>query len=186
MNTIRDYLQTQALALNPDSIAIARAATQAVIAHGQAHIERSILQPEHLPENIRQPENEALLKQLYMALDSAHSRHPAHTATRWPDEQGAQDFRNGAVRFFDSVDEMLADERAIFDTFQMNLADAVREAVNSEEANASVLEAINRALQSDPSVAVASSTAGTTSAPSAAPSTQPDDAPTAAGAMPEF
>ena len=48
MNTIRDYLQTQALALNPDSIAIARAATQAVIAHGQAHIERSILQPEHL------------------------------------------------------------------------------------------------------------------------------------------
>ena len=90
------------------------------------------------------------------------------------------------MRFFDSVDEMLADKRAIFDTFQMNLADAVREAVNSEEANASVLEAINRALQSDPSVAVASSTAGTTSAPSAAPSTQPDDAPTAAGAMPEF
>ena len=81
---------------------------------------------------------------------------------------------------------MLADERAIFDTFQMNLTDAVREAVNSEEANASVLEAINRALQSDPSVAVASSAAGTTSAPSAAPSTQPDDVPTAAGAMPEF
>ena len=90
------------------------------------------------------------------------------------------------MRFFDSVDEMLADERAIFDTFQMNLADAVREAVRSEEANASVLEAINRALQSDPSLAVASSPAGTTSAPSAAPSTQPDDAPTAAGAMPEF
>ena len=36
MNTIRDYLQTQALALNPDSIAIARAATQAVLAHGHA------------------------------------------------------------------------------------------------------------------------------------------------------
>ena len=110
----------------------------------------------------------------------------AQTASRWTDEQGAQDFRNSAVQFFDSVDEMLADERAIFDTFQMNLADAVREAVSSEEANASVLEAINRALQADPSVAAASSAGGTTSAPSTGPSTQPDDAPTAAGAMPEF
>lgn len=90
------------------------------------------------------------------------------------------------MRFFSSVDEMLADERAIFDTFQMNLTDAVREAVSSEEANASVLEAINRALQSDPSVGAASSVAGTTSAPYIAPSSQPDDAPTAAGAMPEF
>ena len=119
--------------------------------------------------------------------DAASSLNGAQTVTRdGLMSKGAQDFRNSAVRFFDSVDEMLADERAIFDTFQMNLADAVREAVNSEEANASVLEAINRALQSDPSVAVASSTAGTTSAPSAAPSAQPDDAPTAAGAMPEF
>ena len=107
--------------------------------------------------------------------DAASSLNGAQTVTRWTNEQGAQDFRNSAVRFFDSVDEMVADERAIFDTFQMNLADAVREAVNSEGA-----------LQSDPSVAVASSTAGTTSAPSAAPSAQPDDAPTAAGAMPEF
>lgn len=123
---------------------------------------------------------------LTQSNDAAGSLNRAQTATRWTDEQGAQDFRNSAVRFFDSVDEMLADERAIFDTFQMNLADAVREAVSSEEANASVLEAINRALQSDPSVAVASSTAGTTSAPSTGPSTQPDDAPTAAGAMPEF
>ena len=114
---------------------------------------------------------------LTQSNDAAGSLNRAQTATRWTDEQGAQDFRNSAVRFFDSVDEMLADER---------LTDAVREAVNSEEANASVLEAINRALQSDPSVAVASSTAGTTSAPSAAPSAQPDDAPTAAGAMPEF
>ena len=118
--------------------------------------------------------------------DAASSLNSAQTATRWTDEQGAQDFRNSAVRFFSSVDEMLADERAIFDTFQTNLTDAVREAVGSEEANAAVLEAINRALQSDPSVAAAASTAGTTSAPSAAPSTQPDDAPTAAGAMPEF
>ena len=123
---------------------------------------------------------------LTQSNDAAGSLNRAQTATRWTDEQGAQDFRNSAVQFFDSVDEMLADERAIFDTFQMNLADAVREAVSSEEANASVLEAINRALQSDPSVAVASSTAGTTSAPSTGPSTQPDDAPTAAGAMPEF
>lgn len=123
---------------------------------------------------------------LTQSNDAAGSLNRAQTATRWTDEQGAQDFRNSAVRFFDSVDEMLADERAIFDTFQMNLADAVREAVSSEEANASVLEAINRALQSDPSLAVASSPAGTTSAPFTAPSTQPDDVPTAAGAMPEF
>ena len=123
---------------------------------------------------------------LTQSNNAVGSLNRAQTATRWTDEQGAQDFRNSAVRFFDSVDEMLADERAIFDTFQMNLADAVREAVSSEEANASVLEAINRALQSDPSLAVASSPAGTTSAPFTAPSTQPDDVPTAAGAMPEF
>ena len=123
---------------------------------------------------------------LTQSNDAAGSLNPGQTATRWTDEQGAQDFRNSAVRFFSSVDEMLADERAIFDTFQMNLTDAVREAVSSEEANASVLEAINRALQSDPSVAAASSAAGTTSAPYIAPSAQPDDAPTAAGAMPEF
>ena len=123
---------------------------------------------------------------LTQSNNAVGSLNRAQTASRWTDEQGAQDFRNSAVRFFDSVDEMLADERAIFDTFQMNLADAVREAVNSEEANASVLEAINRALQSDPSLAVASSPAGTTSAPFTAPSTQPDDVPTAAGAMPEF
>lgn len=123
---------------------------------------------------------------LTQSNDAAGSLNRAQTATRWTDEQGAQDFRNSAVQFFSSVDEMLADERAIFDTFQMNLTDAVREAVSSEETNASVLEAINRALQSDPSVAAASSAAGTTSAPSVAPSAQPDDAPTAAGAMPEF
>lgn len=118
--------------------------------------------------------------------DAASSLNSAQTATRWTDEQGAQDFRNSAVRFFDSVDEMLVDERAIFDTFQTNLTDAVREAVSSEEANAAVLEAINRALQSAPSVAAAASTAGSTNPSSAVPSAQPDDAPTAAGAMPEF
>ncbi len=123
---------------------------------------------------------------LAQSNDAADSLNRAQTATRWTDEQGAQDFRNSAVRFFSSVDEMLADERAIFDTFQMNLADAVREAVSSEEANASVLEAINRALQSDPSVAAAASTSGSTNPSSAAPSAQPDDVPTAAGAMPEF
>lgn len=123
---------------------------------------------------------------LTQSNDAAGSLNRAQTATRWTDEQSAQDFRNSAVRFFSSVDEMLADERAIFDTFQMNLTDAVREAVSSEEANASVLEAITRALQSDPSATAVSSAAGTTSAPYTAPSAQPDDAPTAAGAMPEF
>lgn len=77
---------------------------------------------------------------LTQSNDAAGSLNRAQIATRWTDEQGAQDFRNSAVRFFDSVDEMLADERAIFDTFQMNLTDAVREAVSSEESNASVLE----------------------------------------------
>ena len=110
----------------------------------------------------------------------------AQTVTRWTDEQGAQDFRNSAVRFFSSVDEMLADEREIFDAFQRNLTDAVREAVSSEEANAAVLDAINRALQSGSSVAAAASTSGTATSSSTAPSAQPDDAPTAAGAMPEF
>ena len=50
MHTIQDYLQTQALRLNPEAIAIARAATQAIIAHGQAHIDRSILLPSHLAQ----------------------------------------------------------------------------------------------------------------------------------------
>ena len=112
--------------------------------------------------------------------DATSSLNGAQTVTRWTDEQGAQDFRNSAVRFFSSVDEMLADEREIFDAFQRNLTDAVREAVSSEEANAAVLDAINRALQSGSSVAAAASTSGT------ATSSQPDDAPTAAGAMPEF
>ena len=118
--------------------------------------------------------------------DATSSLNGAQTVTRWTDEQGAQDFRNSAVRFFSSVDEMLADEREIFDAFQRNLTDAVREAVSSEEANAAVLAAINRALQSGSSVAAAASTSGTATSSSTAPSAQPDDAPTAAGAMPEF
>ena len=118
--------------------------------------------------------------------DATSSLNGAQTVTRWTDEQGAQDFRNSAVRFFSSVDEMLADEREIFDVFQRNLTDAVREAVSSEEANAAVLDAINRALQSGSSVAAAASTSGTATSSSTAPSAQPDDAPTAAGAMPEF
>lgn len=118
--------------------------------------------------------------------DAASSLNGAQTVTRWTNEQGAQDFRNSAVRFFSSVDEMLADEREIFDAFQRNLTDAVREAVSSEEANAAVLDAINRALQSGSSVAAAASTSGTATSSSTAPSAQPDDAPTAAGAMPEF
>ena len=80
MHTIQDYLQTQALTLNPEAIAITRAATQAIIAHGQAHIDRSILLPSHLaPLFAQQPQAEALLKPLYIALDSAHSQHPNQT-----------------------------------------------------------------------------------------------------------
>lgn len=49
---------------------------------------------------------------LTQSNDAAGSLNRAQTATRWTDEQSAQDFRNSAVRFFSSVDEMLADERA--------------------------------------------------------------------------
>mgnify|MGYP001743480769 FL=1 len=85
------------------------------------------------------------------------------------------------------MNETLAEEKDIFDTFHTNLLIAEKEAEGAEEGNAAVLEAINRALQSDPSVAAAvASTPGSTDTSSTVPSAQPDDAPTAAGAMPEF
>lgn len=91
MHTIQDYLQTQALRLNPEAIAIARAATQAIIAHGQAHIDRSILLPSHLaPTFAHQPQAEAQLKQLYMALDSAHSQHPSQTTALYGNHTPSQ------------------------------------------------------------------------------------------------
>lgn len=111
--------------------------------------------------------------------DATHQLNSAQTQTRWPSEPGTQDFRQKTVAFFDSVNDMLTDEKDIFDTFRTNLAIAEKEAENTEEGNAAVLEAINHALQSDPAA---------TPAPSApaAPSAQPADAPAPAGQMPEF
>ena len=48
MQQIEDYLQTQALKLNKEAIAVSRMATQMVINNGVAHFEDSIFA--HLPE----------------------------------------------------------------------------------------------------------------------------------------
>ncbi len=74
---IKDYLQTQAIKLNPDSVAVARAATQAVLANGQAHIDDALLQHDRLPETCNQ--EISTLKQLFMALDSLYSRQNVQT-----------------------------------------------------------------------------------------------------------
>lgn len=141
--------------------------------------------------------------------DATHQLNSAQTQTRWPSEPGTQDFRQKTVAFFDSVNDTLAEEKEIFDTFRTNLSIAEKEAENTEEGNAAVLEAINHALQSDPAatpvpsvpaapsasgtstsgaVASAPSASGTGASPSApaAPSAQPADAPAPAGQMPEF
>jgi len=141
--------------------------------------------------------------------DATHQLNSAQTQTRWPSEPGTQNFRQKTVAFFDSVNDTLAEEKEIFDTFRTNLSIAEKEAENTEEGNAAVLEAINHALQSDPAatpapsapaapsasgtsasgaVASAPSASGTGASPSApaAPSAQPADAPAPAGQMPEF
>ena len=141
--------------------------------------------------------------------DATHQLNSAQTQTRWPSEPGTQNFRQKTVAFFDSVNDTLAEEKEIFDTFRTNLSIAEKEAENTEEGNAAVLDAINHALQSDPAatpapsapaapsasgtsasgaVASAPSASGTGASPSApaAPSAQPADAPAPAGQMPEF
>lgn len=131
--------------------------------------------------------------------DATHQLNSAQTQTRWPSEPGTQDFRQKTVAFFDSVNDTLAEEKEIFETFRTNLSIAEKEAENTEEGNAAVLEAINHALQSDPAATPApsapaapsasgTSTSGTGASPSApaAPSAQPADAPAPAGQMPEF
>ena len=82
---IRDYLQTQNLKLDADAVRVAELAAQAVMAQGQALIEHDVLwyeQPEarlaeHIEEN---DQHSGLLKQLFMALDSAYARHPVQSA----------------------------------------------------------------------------------------------------------
>lgn len=75
---IQDYLQTQALKLNADEVAVSFAATQAVLQHAQAHIEPPLLQYEGQPETLR--EKMSILKQVFMAMDSAYSRHNLQSA----------------------------------------------------------------------------------------------------------
>ena len=76
---IQDYLQTQALSLSYEDVAVARATTQTVLANGQAHIEHAILLHDGLPENLSNQSH--ILKQLFIALDSVYSRQPIQTAT---------------------------------------------------------------------------------------------------------
>lgn len=76
MNPIQDYLQTQAIALDHEDIAIALTATQTVLANAQAHIDNHIVQHEHLPKQL----DLATIKQLFIALDSMYSRHTVQTA----------------------------------------------------------------------------------------------------------
>lgn len=60
--------------------------------------------------------------------DATHQLNSAQTQTRWPSEPGTQDFRQKTVAFFDSVNDMLTDEKDIFDTFRTNLSIAEKEA----------------------------------------------------------
>lgn len=76
---IKDYLQTQALSLNADDVAVAQAATQAVLTNAKAHIDDQIVQHDKLPENLINKLFE--VKQLFMALDSVYSRQTIQTAT---------------------------------------------------------------------------------------------------------
>ncbi|ROV57279.1 hypothetical protein [Neisseria chenwenguii] len=76
---IKDYLQTQGLKLPADNVRAAYLAAQAVMNLGSASIERGILWPEHggwrLADHVAaDAANEALLRQIFMALDSAYSR----------------------------------------------------------------------------------------------------------------
>lgn len=112
--------------------------------------------------------------------DSAHELNSAQTSTRWTSEAGPQGFRASAVAFFESVNDMLGEERRIFESFRTNVDLAVRDAQGAEDDNAAIFEAINRAIQSDPSAPVASPPT------QAAPSAQPEDVPAPVGPMPEF
>ena len=78
---IKDYLRTQGLRLPAEGVHIAYLAAQAVINNGNASIDRSILWFGNgelvLADHIEQTsENEALLKQIFMALDSVFGRNP--------------------------------------------------------------------------------------------------------------
>lgn len=76
---VRDYLQTQGLRLPTDEVRVALMTLQAVMNVGEASVDRNILWyccdnvvlADYVDEN---PNNEKLLKQIFMALDSVSSR----------------------------------------------------------------------------------------------------------------
>lgn len=76
---IKDFLQTQGLKLSADDVYVAYTAAQAVINMGNAEVDRSVLWPEkngfklaeHIDPNV---DNSALLKKIFMVLDSVYSR----------------------------------------------------------------------------------------------------------------
>ncbi|HFC8517640.1 hypothetical protein [Neisseria weaveri] len=79
VSLIEDYLQTQGLRLPADNVRMSLLAAQAVMNMGTASIDRNILWYENddvvLSEYLEQTdENEALLRQIFMALDSVCSR----------------------------------------------------------------------------------------------------------------
>jgi hypothetical protein len=78
MKQIHDYLRTQALKLNADEIAVARAATQAVLTQGKAHIDDELVCHDAL--NALLFDKLAELKQLFIALDSVYVRSIVQTA----------------------------------------------------------------------------------------------------------
>lgn len=91
MQAIQDYLQTQALNLSPEEVAISRASTQAVIHHGCAYVDPMLWQHSALPEQLAA--ESVALKALFMALDSVYTHHPLQSATLYvwqPENQQAQ------------------------------------------------------------------------------------------------
>ena len=76
---IQDFLQTQGLKLSSDDLRVAYLTAKTVMDMGNAAIDRSVLWREEdgwkLADHIEEtPENEVLLKQVFMALDSVFSR----------------------------------------------------------------------------------------------------------------
>ncbi|MGF6147100.1 Uncharacterised protein [Kingella potus] len=78
---VRDYLQTQGLKLSADDVRVAYLAAEAVVNMGQAEIDRSVLWNGEaaalLPRN---GDTEAVLRQVFMALDSVYSRSDVRSA----------------------------------------------------------------------------------------------------------
>lgn len=83
---IKDYLRTQGLTLAPDAVEMAYLTAQAVINVGAAEIERTLLwyraaDGVALADSVADnAENHAVLRQIYLALDSLLTRLPSQSA----------------------------------------------------------------------------------------------------------